>query len=137
MFFGVVEVIWEALRVQPDENYCLFDAGYIAILERWDKQALVAIEDCASFVARNMANKEIEDKAAERADYCGIWVLSNMYQHLPTYDESEPGRTIGRMSHYGRPNLLGYEWRNNAPPIDVPEEDIPDLINYLLYSDAA
>ena len=128
-FFAVIHILWEALRTQPDQNICLFEQGFICTLEKWDKQAVVAIEDCATFVGKDDGNGSPHSEE-HRTDLCGFWVLWNLCKHAPSYEESKPGRAIGRMSHIGR------SWRNPSPPgSDLSLDDVTLVAKSLLYED--
>lgn len=128
-FFAVIHILWEALRIQPDQNICLFEQGFIHTLRRWEDQAVEAIESCSAFVSDD-GGRGHSDTEAWRTDICGFWVSWNLCKHAPSYEESEPSRAIGRMSHMGR------SWRGSSPPIsDLTLDDVSLLAKSLLYED--
>jgi hypothetical protein len=68
-------------------------------LDAWDEQGSPALEDCRAFIARSLAGNPAQRQPGHVAiaDALGMWILWNLYGHCPSYAESAPARTIGKM----------------------------------------
>ena len=106
-FLAVVGAAWQATR-HDCKGKIIFalNQSLVKELEAWDERWIVGFDNISTFRFGDITNLLPDEREQHIEDVLGMWVLWNLHNRAPTYDETDSGRVLGGLlSHIGK------EWR--------------------------